>query len=823
MLSSQGSQYSYELGDYRMGIEIGRGSFATVYKGVMVRTGTPVAIKSVFRAKLDKRLLDNLESEINILKTVQHPHVVSLLDYLETPSNFYIVMEYCSLGDLSYFVRKKEEISNTLPLVASLFERYPSPSGRGLHETLARHFLKQLVSALQFMRERNLIHRDIKPQNLLLCPPKKSQEYFMEAGYQGQWELPILKVADFGFARILPNTSLAETLCGSPLYMAPEILKLEKYDAKCDLWSVGAVAYEMITGRPPFSTKTASQKVLLEKIKAADDVIEFPRDNHASPEFRSFVRALLKQNSSERMSYVELFNHPLIIGPIETESEPLDQSKLDENLFISEYIQAIPANSLNLGASTKLHNDKPANSNFLPSAKTIVPANTQTSDNTAKHPSHGSFFQKSQWPKTRNSPPPLQSTATAATQSHVTSPTNMTPSPRASLLLNASGSSKGLQRDPAHPSMDQDEYVVVEKRTVEVNALADELAYSPGNARVGLTSTSPIRAALPNSLQRERRMSIGYGTSPTNALARALTMAGARLFGTNVESSGSTTVVSPPQFTQKSIPISIDSDERKLIKQLEGLATKGKVVSIFAEVKFSQLAPVHQPTVIAATGELLRRDSASSGSSVGSNLLCLIDDNGLTLEESQVVAEEALVLYMKTLSLLAKAMDKAAAWWKINDDRGASTRLNEVVQWIRERFNECLERAEYAQTKLDEIRAKQAKRQSLESNELQQTGTTTNSKITAEKLIFDRAMEMSRQAAVDELLNRDLPVCEVSYGTAVWMLEAILEPGEAADSEEFLNEEDKGIVDNFIAQISHRLNVLRKKLESPHSEANIAV
>lgn len=821
MLSSQGSQYSYELGDYRMGIEIGRGSFATVYKGAMVRSGTPVAIKSVFRAKLDKRLLDNLESEINILKTVQHPHVVSLLDYLETPSNFYIVMEYCSLGDLSYFVRKKEEISNTLPLVASLFERYPSPSGRGLHETLARHFLKQLVSALEFMRERNLIHRDIKPQNLLLCPPKKSQQYFMDAGYQGQWELPILKVADFGFARILPNTSLAETLCGSPLYMAPEILKMEKYDAKCDLWSVGAVAYEMITGRPPFSTKTASQKVLLEKIKAADDVIEFPRDNHASPEFREFVRALLKQNASERMSYVELFNHPLITGPIETESEPLDQSKLDENLFISEYIQAIPANSLSVRASNKSPYEQPANSNFLPSAKTVVPTNIETSDNASKQASQGITSQRPQVLRTRNAHP-TQSNA-AVTQGHVTSPINMTPSPRASLLLNASGSSKGLQRDISHPSMDQDEYVVVEKRTVEVNALADELAYSPGGARVGLTSTSPIRAALPNSLQRERRMSIGYGTSPTNALARALTMAGARLFGTNVESSGSTTVVSPPQFTQKSIPNSIDSDERRLIKQLEGLATKGKVVSIFAEVKFSQITPVHQPAVIAGTGELLRRDSTSSGSSVGSNPLLLLDDNGLTLAESQVVAEEALVLYMKTLSLLAKAMDKAAAWWKSNDDRGASTRLNEVVQWIRERFNECLERAEYAQTKLDEIRVTQAKRQSAESNELQQAGATTSGKITAEKLIFDRAMEMSRQAAVDELLNRDLPVCEVSYGTAVWMLEAILEPGEAANSEEFLNEEDKGIVDNFIAQISHRLNVLRKKLESPQSEANVAV
>lgn len=70
--------------------------------------------------------------------------------------------------------------------------------------------------------------------------------------------MPILKIADFGFARFLPSTSMAETLCGSPLYMAPEILRYEKYNAKADLWSVGAVLYEMVVGKPPFKAEIIS-------------------------------------------------------------------------------------------------------------------------------------------------------------------------------------------------------------------------------------------------------------------------------------------------------------------------------------------------------------------------------------------------------------------------------------------------------------------------------------------------------------------------------------------------------------------------------------
>ncbi|CAN6624433.1 serine/threonine-protein kinase Atg1p [Trichomonascus vanleenenianus] len=706
--------------ELRIGAEIGRGSFASVYKGEY--RGRAVAVKSVLRGKLNKKLMENLESEISILKDMKHPHVVALLDYRRTTSHFHLVMEYCALGDLSYFIRKRKEISKSLPLVASLFERYPSP--QGLHEDVARHFLKQLASALAFLRSRDLVHRDIKPQNLLLCPPMKSRELAEEAGYVGQWELPVLKLADFGFARILPSTSLAETLCGSPLYMAPEILSYKKYDAKADLWSVGAVLYEMVAGRPPF--KASNHVELLKRIEKVNDQIQFSETImlKTSAEMRRLIKALLKRSPTERMSYSEFFNDPILRedeGDIQP--SPLDRSNLDENLFISEYV------------------DKTQSSAIIEGDEEDHPEDTSRQYQQQLQQAHQPYATKQ--------------------------------NPSQSLLKESPSNTSSITNRrigvPTTTSQSLDnEYVVVEKRTVEVNALADELARSPTRLR------NPSRSP-PSQKALERRSSVAYGTSPTSALARALSMASARLFGTKVDTFGATTVVSPPpQFAQGAL---VPQEERKLLEELDSLATKAKVVNLFAEVKFSQLIP-----------------SAPDA------------DISLTPEGVLLVSEEALVLYVKTLSLLAAAMNKAASWWKANETREASMRLNDTVQWIRDRFNESLEKAEYAQSLLEDARSRLG---SSGGSAASSAASELSKPITAEKLVFDRALEMSRAAAVNELSGEDLDGCELSYGTAVWMLEALLEGDGGSDD---LDDEDRQVVEKFIASITHRLFVLRKKL-----------
>lgn len=212
--------------------------------------------------------------------------------------------------------------------------------------------------ALRFLRGQNLIHRDIKPQvsrrirttnvklttqNLLMQPATSAE---LADGHP--LGIPVLKVADFGFARILPAAAMAETLCGSPLYMAPEILRYEKYDAKADLWSVGAVLFEMTAGKPPF--RASNHVELLRKIEKGEDRIKFPdessrsstagsaedKDESAAPspvpvsaDIKALIRALLKRKPVDRMTFEEFFACGIWDGWMTEESEGEGQSSYD--------------------------------------------------------------------------------------------------------------------------------------------------------------------------------------------------------------------------------------------------------------------------------------------------------------------------------------------------------------------------------------------------------------------------------------------------------------------------------------------------------------
>ncbi|KAJ9694801.1 hypothetical protein PVL29_010332 [Vitis rotundifolia] len=204
------------VGDYLVGRQIGSGSFSVVWHARHRVHGTEVAIKEIVTGRLNKKLQESLMSEIFILKKIYHPNIIRLHDIIEVPGKIHLVLEYCRGGDLSMYIQSCVRVP----------------------EATAKHFMQQLAAGLQVLRDNNLIHRDLKPQNLLLSTNDNNS---------------VLKIADFGFARSLQPRGLAETLCGSPLYMAPEIMQLQKYDAKADLWSVGAILFQLVTGRTPFT------------------------------------------------------------------------------------------------------------------------------------------------------------------------------------------------------------------------------------------------------------------------------------------------------------------------------------------------------------------------------------------------------------------------------------------------------------------------------------------------------------------------------------------------------------------------------------------
>ncbi|KAL6277996.1 hypothetical protein ACE6H2_021597 [Prunus campanulata] len=261
------------VGDYLVGRQIGSGSFSVVWHARHRVHGTEVAIKEIATGRLNKKLQESLMSEIFILKRINHPNIITLHDIIEVPGKINLVLEYCRGGDLSMYIQRHGKVP----------------------EAIAKHFMQQLVAGLQMLRDNNLIHRDLKPQNLLLSTNDNNS---------------VLKIADFGFARSLQPRGLAETLCGSPLYMAPEIMQLQKYDAKADLWSVGAILFQLVTGKTPFTGNNQIQ--LLQNIVKSTE-LQFPSDSsNLSSECKDLCQKLLRRNPVERLTFEEFFNHPYL-------------------------------------------------------------------------------------------------------------------------------------------------------------------------------------------------------------------------------------------------------------------------------------------------------------------------------------------------------------------------------------------------------------------------------------------------------------------------------------------------------------------------------
>ncbi|CAA3018903.1 serine threonine- kinase ATG1c-like isoform X2 [Olea europaea subsp. europaea] len=270
---SGGGRYC-TVGDYMVGKQIGAGSFSTVWHARHRVNGTEVAIKEIITSRLNYKLRESLKSEIFILKKINHPNIIRLHDMIEECGKMYIILEYCRGGDLSMYINQQH--------------------GR-IPEAIAKHFMRQLAEGLKILRENNLIHRDLKPQNLLLSTNDDNS---------------VLKIADFGFARSLQPRGLAETLCGSPLYMAPEIMQLQKYDAKADLWSVGAILFQLVTGRTPYTGNNQIQ--LLQNIVKSTE-LQFPPDvKNLNPHCIDLCRKLLRRNPVERLTFEEFFNHPYL-------------------------------------------------------------------------------------------------------------------------------------------------------------------------------------------------------------------------------------------------------------------------------------------------------------------------------------------------------------------------------------------------------------------------------------------------------------------------------------------------------------------------------
>lgn len=222
--------HANNIGKYQLGRTIGEGTFAKVKVALNIETSLPVAIKIINKkCVMDDKLIEQVKREITAMKHLQHPNIVQIHEVIATKTKIYIVMEYVSGGQLS------DKLSYL----------------KRLSESEARKYFQQLVDAVDYCHSRGVYHRDLKPENLLLDSKEN------------------LKISDFGLSIWRKPGDLLSTACGSPSYVAPEVITDQTYDGSAaDIWSCGVILFELLSGYLPFDDRSLMN--LYRKISRAE-------------------------------------------------------------------------------------------------------------------------------------------------------------------------------------------------------------------------------------------------------------------------------------------------------------------------------------------------------------------------------------------------------------------------------------------------------------------------------------------------------------------------------------------------------------------------
>ncbi|KAJ3266869.1 Map microtubule affinity-regulating kinase [Chytriomyces hyalinus] len=254
------------VGNYEILKTVGEGSFAKVKLAIHRLTKQKVALKIIDKEKLpDEYSLKNIHREAQIMRLLDHPHIIQLYEVMETKKELFLVLEYAVGGELLDYIVAR---------------------GR-LHEKEARKFFHQIVSALEYCHTLNIVHRDLKAENLLL--DENSQ----------------IKISDFGLSNVFDRSKNLVTCCGSPVYSAPELIEGRKYTGpEVDCWSLGINLYAMVIGDLPFadSNLTALYNSIL---KGSYHVPDF-----VSTECKDLISKLLERNPEKRWNITQVRDHP---------------------------------------------------------------------------------------------------------------------------------------------------------------------------------------------------------------------------------------------------------------------------------------------------------------------------------------------------------------------------------------------------------------------------------------------------------------------------------------------------------------------------------
>ena len=260
---------------YEVKQKIGKGKFGLVKSGINKETKKPVAIKIMAKKNMDKSDMELAKVEIDILKIAQHPNIIKLYDVFENENYIYIIMEYCSGGDLlSYFE----------------YHEYELP------EAKVCEIVHKLSMAVYYLHSYGIVHRDLKPENILMTDLSSSAD---------------MRLLDFGLSKIVGNDEKCTEPYGTLSFVAPEVLQGKPYDKSVDLWSIGIITFLLLCGYLPFDDKHSEREIARQTIQ---DPVPYENKiwSKLSPEAKTFVDGLLQKKPEKRYTIKEVLEHPWI-------------------------------------------------------------------------------------------------------------------------------------------------------------------------------------------------------------------------------------------------------------------------------------------------------------------------------------------------------------------------------------------------------------------------------------------------------------------------------------------------------------------------------
>ncbi|XP_014646767.1 serine/threonine-protein kinase DCLK1 isoform X3 [Diceros bicornis minor] len=258
---------------YKVGRTIGDGNFAVVKECVERSTAREYALKIIKKSKCRGKE-HMIQNEVSILRRVKHPNIVLLIEEMDVPTELYLVMELVKGGDLF------DAITST--------NKYTERDASGM--------LYNLASAIKYLHSLNIVHRDIKPENLLV--------------YEHQDGSKSLKLGDFGLATIVDGPLY--TVCGTPTYVAPEIIAETGYGLKVDIWAAGVITYILLCGFPPFRGSGDDQEVLFDQILMGQVDFPSPYWDNVSDSAKELITMMLLVDVDQRFSAVQVLEHPWV-------------------------------------------------------------------------------------------------------------------------------------------------------------------------------------------------------------------------------------------------------------------------------------------------------------------------------------------------------------------------------------------------------------------------------------------------------------------------------------------------------------------------------